>query len=226
MWQLVIARSYEDLTWTQRVDVPIVVYNKGSGDFGIKLENVGRETDTYLHHIVENYDNLPEHIIFTQGEPFQHSPDFLEKIKRIQGKFMPLSDRYDNLTPPPEWISTDGLYNIDMKNDVDWLKRHPILQCNSIDVDYRHYKSIPKEENGFCTFAHELGIPFDKQTQKIKFFYSGIFYIHRDIIRLYSKETYKKWLDLNRQHYSYGYLFEKMWHYIFVIAPYISSTEE
>jgi hypothetical protein len=42
MWQLVIARSYEDLTCTQRVDVPIVVYNKGSGDFGIKLENVGR----------------------------------------------------------------------------------------------------------------------------------------------------------------------------------------
>jgi hypothetical protein len=226
MWQIVIARSYEDLSWTQQLDpsIEVVVYNKGEGDFGIPLQNIGRETDTYLHHIVENYDNLAEHIIFTQGYPFQHSPDFLEKIKNIHGKFMPLSKRYNEVEPPPSHFREDGMYEIDMCNDVEWYVRHPIIQWNPIDTCYRKYKSIPQRENGFCTFANEIDVPFDKDTKKIKFFYSGIFYIHRDLVRKYPKETYKKWLELNRKHYSYGYLFEKMWHYIFVEAPCISSS--
>jgi len=226
MWQIVIARSYEDLSWTEKLDpkFQVVVYNKGLGDFGIKIKNVGRETDTYLHHIVENYGNLPEHLIFTQGEPFQHAPDFIEKINSISGNFQPLSTRYSEQEPPPDHFRDDGMYDVDVYNDVVWYIRHPIIQWNPIDTCYRQYKSIPPGENGFCTFAKEIGVPFDKDTKKIKFFYSGIFYIHRDLILQYPKETYQKWLELNRKHYSYGYLFEKMWYYIFVQAPCISST--
>ena len=32
-----------------------------------KLENVGRESHTYLHHIVEHYDELAPWTIFTQA---------------------------------------------------------------------------------------------------------------------------------------------------------------
>lgn len=33
------------------------------------LSNVGREGDAYLHHIVNNWDNLSTHTLFMQGEP-------------------------------------------------------------------------------------------------------------------------------------------------------------
>jgi hypothetical protein len=229
MWQIVIARCTEDLSWTRRLDkkFDVITYNKGNDDHvGIKLKNIGRETDTYLHHIIQNYDNLSEHTIFTQGEPFQHAPDFLEKIHNIEGSFMPLSIQYCTGEPPLNFLQEDGLYDIDMCNDVEWYIRHPIIQWNPIDVDYRKYKQIPPDENGFYTFAKEIGVPFDKNTKKIKFFYSGIFYIHRDVILQYPKEMYEKWLLLNQKHYAYGYLFEKMWHYIFVIAPRISETAQ
>ena len=46
------------------------------------LPNVGRETHSYLTYIVEHYDSLPPAIVFTQGDPFPHNPDFLEEARR------------------------------------------------------------------------------------------------------------------------------------------------
>jgi len=39
-------------------------------EFGGKIsptENVGREGHAYLEYIIDNYDNLPTHILFSQG---------------------------------------------------------------------------------------------------------------------------------------------------------------
>ena len=64
----------------------IIVFNKGNDDVNIKytdkinvisIENVGREGETYLQYIINNYDSLPEHIWFIQANPFEHSPDHL-----------------------------------------------------------------------------------------------------------------------------------------------------
>jgi hypothetical protein len=49
----------------------------------IHLENVGRESHTYLHHILENYDALAALTIFCQDNPFPHSPDFLERVNSL-----------------------------------------------------------------------------------------------------------------------------------------------
>lgn len=62
----------------------------------IELPNVGRESDTYLHHIIKNYDNLADLTIFTQAAPHIHSPDFsnlLKHYKDFEG-FQCLTDRY------------------------------------------------------------------------------------------------------------------------------------
>lgn len=39
----------------------------------------GREGHTYLRHILENYDNLAEWTIFSQGDPFEHAPGWMDE---------------------------------------------------------------------------------------------------------------------------------------------------
>jgi hypothetical protein len=83
MKELVIAVYNEDISWINNIDSvdKIHIYNKGqrnivSTDPRVQvttLPNVGREGHTFTHHIVNNYDRLPEHTIFLQGDPFYHS---------------------------------------------------------------------------------------------------------------------------------------------------------
>ena len=75
--EIVVSRYNEDLRWTNRYKDFVTVYNKGDDEIenSIKLENIGREGHTYLHHIVNNYDNLSEYTVFLQGDPvYPHSP--------------------------------------------------------------------------------------------------------------------------------------------------------
>jgi len=84
--ELVVAYYNEDINWININDFDkIKIYDKGNNLDNkfetIKLENIGRETHTYIYHIIENYDNLSDLTFFTQGNPFDHCQDFKEKIK-------------------------------------------------------------------------------------------------------------------------------------------------
>jgi len=72
---LVIAKYKEDISWTNKIKGhKITIYDKSDSPItnSIKLPNIGRETHTFLHHIVENYDNLDDVTVFLQGNPFEH----------------------------------------------------------------------------------------------------------------------------------------------------------
>merc|ERR1719343_1494006 len=70
---VVVAHYNEDLAWVDRYrspDVRFKVYSKGgAAQQGVYelLPNVGRESQTYLHHIIKNYDRLAPWTVFTQG---------------------------------------------------------------------------------------------------------------------------------------------------------------
>lgn len=86
--RFVIARYNEDIEWVPPLmdrfpGARCTVYNKGhteipeSNAYDIRtLENVGRESHTYLHHVTEIYDSeddtRDEIIVFLQGHPFDH----------------------------------------------------------------------------------------------------------------------------------------------------------
>lgn len=76
MAQLVIAHYNEPLDWLTVNffrNIDILIYEKGDASKGqltpnqIALPNIGREAHTYLTHIVNNYDNLAQLTIFSQG---------------------------------------------------------------------------------------------------------------------------------------------------------------
>jgi hypothetical protein len=75
---IVVARFNEDLNWINEFpfnQFKYIVYNKGNNDNFeknnvkqiINLENVGVCDHTYLYHIIENYHNLSNIIVFLPG---------------------------------------------------------------------------------------------------------------------------------------------------------------
>jgi len=71
---MIVARYGEDVSWTRKYNC--VVYNKGSDLPGsTRLDNVGREAHTYLRHIITNYHNLEDTLLFVQGDPFESFSD-------------------------------------------------------------------------------------------------------------------------------------------------------
>ncbi len=77
---IVIARYNEEISRFSEFNSNIVVYNKGKDDISplidrtkiINVPNLGREAGTYCNYILDNYDNLPEYMIFTQAHPADH----------------------------------------------------------------------------------------------------------------------------------------------------------
>ena len=87
--EIVVSRYNEDLYWVKEVntDIKVYIYNKSdiSHEYEYKqIPNIGREGETYLRHIVENYNNLSENIIFCQGCPFHHSKNFIEIVNNSE----------------------------------------------------------------------------------------------------------------------------------------------
>ena len=74
--QLVVARYNEDVSWTD--GLPAIIYNKGTplvtSAIQRELQNVGRESHTYLHHITTYWDQLADITLFTQGRIDDHLP--------------------------------------------------------------------------------------------------------------------------------------------------------
>ena len=75
-FEIVISHFNEDLSWLAEFSKHCTIYSKGgplpavvSSSFHqtFNLPNIGRETHTYLTHIVNNYDCLPPLTFFLQG---------------------------------------------------------------------------------------------------------------------------------------------------------------
>lgn len=93
MLTIVVARYKEDVAWLNELpaDCGVHLYNKGPeippGTLrpGIEvhgLPNTGREAHTYLHHLRTRFKaDEGEFTVFTQADPFEHSPGFLHLLK-------------------------------------------------------------------------------------------------------------------------------------------------
>jgi hypothetical protein len=83
MIEVVVACYKEDVSWTEKIpkEMSVTIYNKHQGKN--LLPNVGRESHTYLTHIIKNYDNLPDFTLFVQGDPISHCTKFLQHLSNL-----------------------------------------------------------------------------------------------------------------------------------------------
>ena len=86
-YEFVIAHYNENLDWIKPIASHSHVYHKGSDRQPPTLQllswktlpNVGRESHTYLHHIINHYDSLPEVTVFLQADNGHQSCGFFTR---------------------------------------------------------------------------------------------------------------------------------------------------
>lgn len=96
---VVICHFKENLDWVKNLKHRYIIYNKNSEEqhlYDINLPNVGFDTIVYLKYIIDNYDNLPDFVCFSQDNPFFHCENFLDKVNEFDftKKFLPLGKTY------------------------------------------------------------------------------------------------------------------------------------
>ena len=203
--RLIIARYNEDLEWLKEYsDFEITVYNKGENLKEnklfqvINLENKGRESHTWIHHIVNNYYHLNEVNIFLQGKiddlncmAYKNPNDYLDKINKYGFSV----SRY-GLLGPFHWD-----WNVNINKDIRYVKQW-------------ENNEISRSKIGFRNFAKELfpEIPLFVATS-----YSGCFAVKREAIHLNDLLFYKKLLNILSRHKNpiEGHYMERLWCYIF-----------
>ena len=202
---LIISRFNEDIRWLEKIKgFKIIIYNKGeklSNDKFkniINLNNVGRESHTYLYHIVNNYSNLDDINIFLQGSvddlncmAFKNPNDYLKNID----KFGFAVSRY-GLLGPYHWDKNIYL-DKDPKYKEDWKTN-----------------KISKSNLGFREFAKKFfpEIPWFVATS-----YSGCFAVKKETIRKYDINFYIELLDILSKNKNpiEGHYMERLWCYLF-----------
>lgn len=206
---LVIAKYNEDVSWvdariTEFFDV--YVYNKGpnfnfrSKDLikVIELKNIGRESHTYLLHILENYNSLPEKTIFTQAHPHDHvSQDFLPNFYN----FIDSSEefKYFSKNILEMRIEHDGVEESGILNGSLWKNKHSLESC---------CVTVPSS------------ILLNIKLKKWVFGTGAIFGVGKKSILYNSKNFYQKCIDIlekssNPVNPPEGHAFERSWYLIF-----------
>lgn len=84
--EIVIAHYNEDLSWLSKDAETCTIYSKGGEKAAppyphIAIPNIGREGHTFLHHIIERYDNLADVTLFLQGRVDDHFSITLDEVK-------------------------------------------------------------------------------------------------------------------------------------------------
>jgi len=254
---IIIARYNENVDWLMKLIYKyswiqeIIIFNKGINDFSdiiknsnkikiIQKKNIGRESDTYLSYIIDNYFNLPKYIWFVQGSPFDHSPDFIDLLSEnsinyyIHKEFQSLTWRYDDNLPMN--IESDKRFYINNNRIINYyidIESQQTVEAHSfydsmhaIKVDYLN-KKTPKPYNNYLEYMCGISkLPLPKKI--ISYCWSAIFYLNSNSILKNKLETYKKLREIllseDEQGGYQGYILERMWHYIFTHLSYNNIT--
>ena len=211
MSTIIIARYNENLDWLYKYEgFKIIIYNKGEssrfidGSKVIELPNIGRESHTWLHYIVTNYEKLDEVNIFLQGRiddlgalAYQDVNKYLEECKR---KGFSVS-RY-GILGPFHWNKNLGLENNPKYNSKikDKSLKEPIISFTDLAKIFTN------------------NIPLLTVTS-----YGGCFAVSKDLIKQHDIKLYKKLLDILSKNDNpvEGHYMERLWCYLFTKNRYL-----
>ena len=202
-YKIIVARYNENIEWLNSEMSNCIIYNKGDKldiNNEIFLENVGRESDTYLHYIITNYSNLPDVVVFTQARIADHKgSDDINYLINIKNEalhhnksinFNIHNDIGRNIHADKTWnLRHDGYFLKDnYKNNnlitfLEWFK-------NNIDINYPN---------------------------PIYIYWNAIFAVKKENIINKPIEYYKKLINEVKHHNNpiEAHFFERSWYYIF-----------
>lgn len=226
-YKIIVARYQEDISWLNPIMNDCVIINKGEPlniPNEIITENVGRESHSYLKYIIDNYDNLPDINIFTQGNIEDHRgsnsiPYLFEMGKQahIYGKSLPVT-RHESIYCNK--IDTESYNN----NNV-WNFKICRKYDSAFDPAWNYNKKTNKwylEDNYLDNKPVKFIDWFTKHIRKdypnpIYIYNHAIFAVHKNNILKHSKTYYQELCKLVDHHINSteGHFFERSWFYIF-----------
>ena len=233
---LLIARYEEDLTWLEDVpdELEVVVVNKGE-DFPdiprdnlkvFRSDNVGREAETYVSYIVQNYEDLPGRIIFSQGDPFEHSPFFSELIRDFQTwqGFQPLTLQFKDYLPPRQ-VRIDYI-KIALDNRI-WVDRADGCTMNTVFYDdpdfdffakrYRAINGLTRRDNLVRHFLSSNGfeVGAENRLEEVNFSFGAIFSVDSEMMKKHGRIAYTRLLGKFESDETLPYIAERCWMALF-----------
>ncbi len=203
---VIISRFNENLDWINKInlDFNFIIYNKGdeiemSKKFRlIEINNVGRESHTWLHHICENYDDISDNNIFLQGRiddlgcmAYSDISKYLINLEKNGFKASRLG-----LLSPFHWKD-----NLSIDNDIRYK-------------DAWDKNKIAKNPLGFRKYSRQFfpQIPIVVPTS-----YGGCFAVTKKAIHKYPKDFYIGILNTVNKHSHpiEAHFLERLWCYMF-----------
>jgi len=238
--EIVVSRYNEDLRWLLPYNDIVTFYNKGNDNINylnckINLENKGREGDTYLHHMITNYDRLASQTIFIQGEIHDHNRTILYAFdnfqKHTQFQALGLSWRTEGDVPPRSLVEkhktvTDyGLHYLVIKINSNLDYEDPyyfydpgLIQVKNSYISCEHLQPGETIVNDFLKRVDYFrNIPI-QQVDNIDYTWSALFSVSKTNIQKNKKDIYERIkAELTRiftDGGSAGYVLEKLWMFL------------
>jgi hypothetical protein len=189
--QVVIAKYKEDSSWVSKIQHPVIVYDKSENPIegSIQRPNIGREGETFLYHIINNYDNLADVTVFLQGNPFEH-------LTILVGWRANLSD--------------------DEKNRVIYKLNNEVNGNSSFSSFYQVLYNVNENCNG-CPMNYYFNVFFGLKSNIFTVSPSAQYIVPKENIYRHPKsfyETLYKHITGENTHI-FGYTLENLWYYIY-----------
>lgn len=194
--ELVLARYNEDISWSDDYAHIRTVYNKGLDNLDvsvqpIKLPNIGRESHTFLYHIIKNYDNLADNTIFFQAMIND----------RGEQRILPFQNYLFN-SPNTIFARLDYLEEL-----YDW--------------NYEYYNDKPNSKSSYCLSKFCNDVLMRKFNDYPKRFIRGAYIsVGKNVILKNTKEYYQNILDKSKLSTDNdpedGHFMERLWLHIFM----------
>ncbi len=241
---LVVARYQENLDWLTAVPsrFRVIVFNKGRLiesiavlkriDILIERDNaLGRESDTYLAYLLGDAWQSAEWSIFTQGDPFSHSPDFLALLEHqerwAERQILTWQWLKETAVPPAHVLERekqDFLGELRVRRELFSLST-----LNAVAFDdggalgfggcYCDVHGLSKGSNIAAHFFALIGMPEIARAAETKelgrFGYGAIFAVRNKLIARVPRTVFAAVLELANSHFMYAYLLERLWPHIF-----------
>lgn len=225
--KIIISRYNEDVSWIDKYnisDYEYIIYNKGEDlkeDYNQKkCENIGNNQRDIFEFIFENYDSLPDYMVFLQGNPIDHltSPiDFSGDVEKllfdnlselISREEFTYIENFDNRINGSYSRLTDGYEEINNSWYIPATNQFNNQTCRWLDFD--HFMN-----DTFKNYTTQMWLRFTPGSQYV---------LTKEIALHYSKEFWGSLMNiLNRNGMTEGHIIERSLGLLFrcYLEPYI-----
>jgi hypothetical protein len=258
MHRLVVARYAESLDWVTHVPdtFDIIVANKGAPILNEAVRarariterpNVGREGETYLHHIASTRleparggITAAGYTVFTQGDPFEHSPDFLALLEQTAHwqDVQPLSWRWKiarDIPPTAILARETGAFvcGLRVRPEQFSLTSWAPLGFDDagtqwLNATYRRLHGLPEGSNIAAHFLDLCGLrslALAAYTHRLgQFAYGAVFAVRTGMLANVPPDALAHLREATCAHSVYGYVLERLWLHLFGI-PFLLSLD-